>query len=244
MIFAAGLGTRLRPLTDTRPKALVEIGGRTLLDITISRLREAGCGRIVVNVHHFAQMIADHIARHYAGEDILISDESDLLLDTGGGLRHALPLFESTEPILIHNVDILHNADLRQFHRQATEKSSNTAALLVSPRQTTRYLLFDTAMRLTGWTNTATGETRGFGPPDHSLRYAFSGIHIVSPAIAKLLDQYATDHGDVFGITPFYIEMASYACFRGIIAPSLRLLDVGKIETIEKLNHTDTRTML
>lgn len=228
LIFAAGLGTRLRPLTDTRPKALVEVGGRTLLDITIDRLRRAGCGRIVVNVHHFGQMIIDHIAANYAGQDIVVSDERDRLLDTGGGLRKALPLFGNDEPVMIHNVDVLHNADLSALSCEC----GALATLLVSPRTTQRYFLFDSSMRLGGWTNTATGETIGAG----SLRYAFSGLHIVSPAIAPLLDAYAAEHGDAFGITPFYIATCGKALVRGVVDERLRLLDVGKTAALPQAN--------
>ena len=164
MILAAGLGTRLKPLTDTMPKALVPVGGTPLLDIIIRKLHSQGYDRFVVNVHHFAQQIIDHLAQnypptsitHHPSPNILISDESDALLETGGGLKKAQELFRDDEPILIHNVDILDNVDYQWFARQ--HQSDEDAVLLVSRRKTKRYLLFDSAMRLMGWKNIETGE--------------------------------------------------------------------------------------
>ena len=141
MIFAAGLGTRLKPLTDTKPKALVEVGGKPLLWHVIHRLRQAGFGRIVINVHHFASQIVDYVHAHDDfGLDIRISNEQETLLDTGGGIRHAAPLFDADSPVLIHNVDILSSVDLKQLYEAAGDAD---AALLVSERTTKRYLLFD-----------------------------------------------------------------------------------------------------
>ena len=163
MILAAGLGTRLRPLTDTMPKALVPVGGTPLLDINIRKLQSQGYDRFVVNVHHFAQQIIDHIQVRWCGgtsvpPTILISDETDALLETGGGLKKAQDLFRPDEPILIHNVDILDNVDYAWFARQ--HQPDEDAVLLVSRRQTQRYLLFDNAMRLMGWINRETGEIK------------------------------------------------------------------------------------
>ena len=146
MILAAGLGTRLKPLTDTMPKALVPVGGTPLLDIIIRKLHSQGYDRFVVNVHHFAQQIIDHLAQnypptsttHHPSPNILISDESDALLETGGGLKKAQDLFRDDEPILIHNVDILDNVDYQWFARQ--HQSDEDAVLLVSRRKTKRYL--------------------------------------------------------------------------------------------------------
>ena len=155
MIFAAGLGTRLKPLTDTMPKALVRVGGQPLLWHVINKLKLAGYERIVVNVHHFAGMIVDYLkANDNFGLDIRISDESAMLLETGGGIKKALPLFDPSEPILIHNVDILSDLDL-------TALPTDAPLLVVSQRQTKRYLMFDDDMRLQGWTNIETGEVKG-----------------------------------------------------------------------------------
>jgi len=153
MIFAAGLGTRLKPLTDTMPKALVRVGGQPLLWHVIMKLKAAGYERMVVNVHHFADQIIDYLqANGNFGTDIRISDERDGLLETGGGIKKALPLFDPESPILIHNVDILSNLDFNTLPTDAP-------LLVVSPRQTKRYLLFDETLRLQGWTNI---ETRFF----------------------------------------------------------------------------------
>ena len=159
MILAAGLGTRLRPLTDTIPKALVPVQGKPLLAHVIERLQAAGYQRIVVNVHHFADQIEQYLRiNQNFGLDIAISDERQQLLDTGGGLKKAAPLFDPDEPVLIHNVDILDNVDYEWFYRQHLPEED--AVLLVSRRDTKRYLLFDSAMRLMGWTNIETGEVK------------------------------------------------------------------------------------
>lgn len=229
MIFAAGLGTRLRPLTDTLPKALVPVGGRPLLAITAARLRAAGPTEAVVNVHHFADQIKDYVRDNDLGMPIKISDESKGLLDTGGGLRQALPLFTpSDQPILIHNVDILSNADLAAFVEHHIHAD---ATLMVSERETQRYLLFNDEMRLVGWTNVSTGEVR---TPYENLdlsqcrKLAFAGIHCVSPTIGAAMESYP----EKFSITNFYIENCHRLVIRGYIQPELRLLDVGKQDTL------------
>jgi len=170
MIFAAGLGTRLKPLTDTMPKALVRVGGEPLLAHVIHRLCDAGFTRIVVNVHHFADQVVDYIESHNRfGLDIRISDETESLLDTGGGIRKAASLFDNRSPILIHNVDILGNVDLAGFYAHdervvcpdcGVPHMLVGAQLLVSWRKTLRYLLFNERMLLVGWVNVATGEVK------------------------------------------------------------------------------------
>src|SRR4051812_47099 len=148
MVLAAGLGTRLRPLTDTRPKALVEVGGRTLLEITLSRLRESGVGEVIVNVHHFADMIMDCVKMHdNFGMHIEISRE-EILLDTGGGLKKAAWFFEnSDEPFILHNVDVVSTIDLKRVVRFHMEHQAS-ATLAVKDRNTSRYLLFNDALQL------------------------------------------------------------------------------------------------
>lgn len=229
LLFAAGLGTRLRPLTDTMPKALVPVGGRPLLDITLQRLLDAGVTEAVVNVHHFGEQIIDYVATHDLGVRVTISDERDLLLDTGGGLRKALQYFDGEERILIHNVDILSNADLAAFYR---DNDDLDVALLVSDRPTQRYLLFDDAMRLVGWTHIGTGEVRTPYPTLNVAqchRYAFSGIHIVHPRICTLM----ADWPAVFPIMDFYLRHCDRLHIRGQVAHDLRLLDVGKQDTLK-----------
>ena len=233
MIFAAGLGTRLKPLTDTMPKALVRVGGQPLLWHVIHKLKHAGYERIVVNVHHFAGQIVDYLkANDNFGLDIRISDESDMLLETGGGIKKALPLFDPTEPILIHNVDILSNLDL-------TALPTDAPLLVVSQRQTKRYLLFDDDMRLQGWTNIETGELKGpvANSPLSTVhcqleKLAFSGIHMFHPSLAPLL----ADWPERFPIMDFYLKACGDHLIRGYEARDLRLLDVGKLDTLDKAN--------
>ena len=232
MIFAAGLGTRLKPLTDIMPKALVSVGGQPLIWHVIMKLKAAGYERIVVNVHHFAQQIVDYLkANQNFGLDIRISDESEQLLETGGGIKKALPLFDPSEPILIHNVDILSNLDL-------TLLPTDAPLLVVSQRQTKRYLLFDETMRMQGWTNIETGEVKGpvaNGLPQTShltslRKLAFSGIHLFHPSLAPLLAEWP----DRFPIMDFYLKACADHRIVGYEAKNLRLLDVGKLDTLDK----------
>ena len=232
MIFAAGLGTRLRPLTDTMPKALVRVGGQPLLWHVVQRLKAAGYERLVVNVHHFAQQIVDYLsANDNFGLDIRISDETGGLLETGGGIRKALPLFDPASPILIHNVDILSNVDLTKC--QTLCEVAPDALLLVSRRKTKRYLLFDDEMILDGWTNIETGEVRSPYPaldPADCRQLAFSGIHVIWPRVFPLLEQMP----ERFGIIDFYLKYCHQCAFLGYEKKDLRLLDVGKLDTLDQ----------
>jgi NDP-sugar pyrophosphorylase family protein len=234
MIFAAGLGTRLKPITDTLPKALVPVGGEPLLHHVIVKLREAGYDDLVVNVHHFASLIEDYLATHDYGVKIQISDETEALLETGGGIAHARDLLLPTEePILIHNVDILSNLDLAWFRSQVRPEAVST--LLVSERKTSRYLLFGPDMRMMGWTNVSTGEVRSPYPPEAlegCKRYAFAGIHNVSPAIFKAFEDAAMP--DRFPIMDFYIEQCKNHPFYGVVAQDLKLVDVGKLDSLDQ----------
>lgn len=236
MVFAAGLGTRLKPLTDTMPKALVPVGEKPLLGHLLDRLRAAGFCDVVVNVHHFADMIEDWCRLHPMGMSIRFSDEREQLLETGGGIKHAEPLLrDARDGFLIHNVDILSNADLYAF---AEAGKGRAATLLVSERKTQRYLVFDDEMRLVGWTNTATGEVRSPFPEilaDPSLlvssryhKYAFAGIHYMSPKLFA----YFQDFPDRFSIIDFYLKLCAEEAVYGYVQPGLRLMDVGKIDTL------------
>ena len=233
MIFAAGLGTRLKPLTDTMPKALVRVGGEPLLWHVIQKLKAAGYERIVVNVHHFAQQIVDYLQQNENfGLDIRISDESDGLLETGGGIRKALPFFDPDSPVLIHNVDILSNfgLDLRAWPQQETVPD---ALLLVSQRKTKRYLLFDDEYILDGWTNIETGEIRSPYPlldTSGLKQLAFSGIHVIWPRVFPLLQQMS----ERFGIIDFYLKYCHQCAFIGLEQKDLRLLDVGKLDSLSE----------
>ncbi len=234
MIFAAGLGTRLKPLTDRMPKALVPVAGKPLLQHVLDKLRAQGFDNIVVNVHHFAGQIVSYLK----GTDVKISDETAELLETGGGLKRALPLFGDKGQVLIHNVDILSNVDLRDFYGQAQD---NDATLLVSWRETKRYLVFDDDMRLVGWTNLATGEVRSpyreiaemdftdsSSVPKNLHLYAFSGIHCISQKLQPLLEQWP----DRFPIMDFYLKECKDIKIKGVVKQDLRLMDVGKIDTL------------
>ena len=229
MLFAAGLGTRLRPLTDTMPKALVPVAGRPLLHHVILRLKAAGFERIVVNIHHLGQQIIDDLAaNHNFGLDIRISDERDMLLDTGGGIKKALPLFDSESPILIHNVDILSNIDLAALYDSPYPGHAD-AALLVSPRETKRYLLFDKSNCLVGWINKETGQVKSPYPEvDYSEMLAFSGIHVMMPSLFPFLNTWP----DRFPIIDFYLHHCNETDIRAVVKKDLRMLDVGKIDTL------------
>lgn len=231
MIFAAGLGTRLKPLTDTMPKALVSVGGDPLLKHVIIKLKNAGFERVVVNVHHFAQQIIDYLAaNNNFGLDIRISDESEMLLETGGGIKKAIPLFDADSPVLIHNVDILSNVDLSAFYDLS---SNNNATLLVSERKTKRYLLFDEQMNLKGWTNVETGEVKSpYVPLDVEplQRLAFSGIHVISPSMFPCFDEMPQR----FSIIDFYLKFCCNYPLRGYRKTDLRLMDVGKTDTLKE----------
>ena len=235
MIFAAGLGTRLKPLTDTMPKALVRIGGEPLIKHVILRLKEAGFQRIVVNVHHFAQQIIDYLEENeHFGLDIRISDETEQLLETGGGIKKARDLFDPHSPVLIHNVDILSNVDLTAFYDHACSSGAE-ATLLVSERQTKRYLLFDDKYRLVGWTNKETGEVKS---PHNWVKdelqslqmLAFSGIHVFSPALFPMMDQWP----DRFPIIDFYLKACATHPLSGYVADNLRMIDVGKLDSLQQ----------
>ncbi len=231
MIFAAGLGTRLRPLTDTMPKALVRVGEKPLLDHVLDRLESAGFERVVINVHHFADQIVDYVNEHpRTCMDILFSDEREALLETGGGLRKAASLFSSDSHVLIHNVDILSNVDLGELYSHAADAD---ATLLVSERQTSRYLLFDEGMLMKGWTHIGTGEVRSPYPSlDPSLyrKLAFAGIHVISPRLLQMMQGWP----ERFGIIDFYLSLCDKVRIKGYLKTDLRLMDVGKLDTLEK----------
>ena len=232
MIFAAGMGTRLKPLTDVIPKAMVPVGDRPLLQIVIERLVDAGVTHFVVNVHHHAGQIRNFISLYQKANPHLsfrISDETDQLLETGGGVRKAAGLFCPGLPVLIHNCDILSNLDLASVY----DAPQCDATLVVSERKTQRYLLFDRQMRLVGWTNIATGEVRSPYPdidPDQCLMYAFSGIHLLSHNALNAMQPYP----ERFPIMDFYLDNCDKLIIKGKAVSYLQLLDVGKLDTLEQ----------
>ena len=231
LIFAAGLGTRLRPLTNDRPKALVEVNGHPLLAHNILKLKAAGFDHIVVNIHHFGEQIVQYLDAHQNfGIDIQVSDERGLLLDTGGGLRKAMPLFRDANPVLVHNVDIVSEADVAALYRQS-QQNTGVATLVVNQRQTSRYLLFDHDYRLRGWTNIQTGVVKG---EKAEVQRAFSGIHIVRPELAQYLNKYKGDEVP-FPIMDFYLHLCNQAEICAIELPeTCRWVDCGKVESLTK----------
>ena len=233
MIFAAGLGTRLRPLTNDRPKALVEVGGVAMLERVITRLKSHGITEIVINIHHFGEKIIEFIKENNNfGINIYISDERDLLLDTGGGILKAQQWLNGNEPIIIHNADILTDFDLHKMVEQHINSDAD-ATLLVADRKTARYFYIGENNRLNGWTNISTGEVK---PADYialntdKLR-AFGGVHIVSPSIFSELQNYSTE--PKFSITPFYIDRCKDLKIMGYTPnEKYQWHDIGKIESI------------
>ena len=254
MIFAAGLGTRLKPLTDTLPKALVPVCGKPLLEHVARKLQAAGIDEAVVNIHYFADKIEEWVKaqpwiteskENKAPEQMLmeISDERELLLETGGAVLHARRYLQGCGRFLIHNVDILSNCDINHFASQVREDS--LASLLVSERKTTRFLLFNPEdMRLVGWMNTDTGDHHVTSPaidPANCRALAFSGIHILSDKVLELMEEYVkekslpTDEktGTRFPIMSFYMWAAVKYPIYGVVAENLEFIDVGKLDALK-----------
>jgi mannose-1-phosphate guanylyltransferase len=208
MILAAGLGTRLRPLTDTRPKALVEVAGRTVLEITLSRLRDSGVREVIVNVHHFPDMILGFLEKnHNFGMQIEISRE-EVLLDTGGGLKKAAYFFledpgSLESPFILHNVDVLSTIDLRRVVQFHTENQA-LATLAVQDRKTSRYLLFDEKSRLCGRRSAPDQKDESVRPSQQAQALAFSGIHVISHRLFGLM----SEEGN-FSIITSYLRLAA-----------------------------------
>ena len=230
MIFAAGLGTRLQPITNDTPKALVEVGGKTLLQWQIEMVRDAGIRDIYINIHHFPDLILNYLQEHdYFDCHLMVSDERERLLDTGGGLKRVESLECREEGILALNVDILSNIDLKALI-EAYEKDG-ISRLVVSKRETSRYLLFDESNRLVGWKNIATGEVKPYSstplPPYTSL--AFSGMQILSPRVcARLLDK----EEDVFSLIDFYLDICQKEILQAYEPEDYQMLDIGKLAVI------------
>lgn len=225
MIFAAGLGTRLRPLTDRMPKALVPVGGVPMLQRVIEKLKSAGFSEFVVNVHHFAPMIEDFLAGSgNLGVHIDISRETSEPLETGGGIKKAEAFLRGGR-FLVHNVDILSDLDLGWFLSRDSEDALATL-LVTDSEDADRFLLFDDGMRLAGWTNVRTGEVKSPYPdfdPSSCRRLSFCGIHILSPEVFGIMREWPVK----FSIIDFYLAAAATHCIRGVYAPGLKLIDIG-----------------
>ena len=229
-LLAAGLGTRLRPLTNDRPKALVEVSGKTLLEINLNNLIQQGATRIVVNVHHFADKVIEFIKQRSWEAEILVSDEREMLLDTGGGLKKASTLLSGKEPVLIHNVDILSRLNFAELVRQQV-RTKAIATLAVSPRETSRMLLFDEEGALVGWHNRNKEEYIWSRSEEiFSSELAFSGIALIQPQILEMLPP-ATNP---YPIIPAYLDIAREHLIDHYSHSPSHWLDVGKPETLAK----------
>jgi NDP-sugar pyrophosphorylase family protein len=217
MVLAAGLGTRLRPLTNDRPKALVELAGKSLLEITLGRLRSFGIQDVIVNVHHFAGLIEEYLETHRNfGMHIAISRE-ETLLDTGGGLKKAAWFFDDDEPFVLHNVDVISNIDLKRLREFHVERNA-LATLAVQNRDTSRYLLFDSDLHLRG--------RKPVRDPDF-LSLGFSGIHVISPRLLRLLEEGS------FSIVSSYLDLAARGeAILGFLADEYYWRDLGKPEDL------------
>lgn len=254
MIFAAGLGTRLKPLTDTLPKALVPVCGKPLIEHVARKLLHAGIDDVVVNIHYFADKIekwiadtpwvtTDEVPAMDCEMRIAVSDERAMLLETGGAVLHARRFLEGCGRFLIHNVDILSNCDIKWFESQVADDA--VATLLVSKRETTRFLLFDPeTLRLVGWLNTDTGDYHIVSSeilPEKCRKLAFSGIHILSDKVLALMEQYVAEKGLAvdeingvrFPIMSFYMWLATKEPVYGVVAENLEFIDVGKLDALK-----------
>lgn len=222
MIFAAGLGTRLRPLTENIPKALVRIHGRTMMDRVLEKLKSSGFDEVIINLNHHAGLIREYLSENKNfGLSISISDESDLLLDTGGGLKKARAFFNDGNPFLVHNIDILSNIDLRelyQFHLQYNP----TATLALQSRKTDRVLLFDKDFNLAGWKNKATGKIKLPVPKEVVVEMGFCGIHVISPEIFSHMKR-----DGVFSIIDTYMDLIPYRSIKGFDVKDVYWADIG-----------------
>ena len=229
MVLAAGLGTRLEHFTLERPKALVEVNGKPLLAYVVEKLVSSGFNEIVVNVHHFAEQITDYLKNNNFGAKISICDETNRLLDTGGGILKAKPFLDGEEPFLVHNVDILSDINLNQlidFHT----KSGSFATLAVGERKSSRQFFFDEHMRLAGWRNNLTGKEIITHQSDSPLKgFAFAGIHVISPEFFQKIHTKGA-----FSIVDAYLSLCSNQKIVGYNTSTNFVLDVGKPNNLEK----------
>lgn len=233
MIFAAGLGTRLRPLTDSIPKALVPVRGVPMLERVICRLRDSGLSEFVVNASYLSGQIVDFFGSHDLGVKVELSLE-DEPLETGGGIKKASSLLAGAGRILIHNADILSDLDVRWLigqDRMLSEQDGAAATLLLTDSEADRYLLFDKEMHLAGWTNVRTGEVKSPYPdfdPAAYRRFSFCGIHIISESILPLMEEWP----DKFSIIDFYLRTCASLPVCGVVADRLHLIDIGSPEKL------------
>ncbi|MBV9989091.1 MAG: NTP transferase domain-containing protein [Chitinophagaceae bacterium] len=228
MIFAAGLGSRLKPWTDHHPKALAVVNGKSLLQRNVEYLQGFGITELIVNVHHFASQIIAAIADNNGwGSSITISDETDEVLETGGGLKKAGWYFKDPADFVVMNVDILTDLDLGAMISRHRQKAP-LATLAVSERQTSRYFLFDNDERLSGWRNVKTGEEKIARDAGNFIQKAFSGIHIIDHSIFRKMDR-----AGKFSMVDVYLDLAKDNVIRSFDHTGARLIDVGKPESLE-----------
>lgn len=231
MIFAAGLGTRLKPLTNDKPKALVTVNGTTLLELTINKLIQHGFNEIIINIHYFGNQIIDFLkSKNNFNISITISDESELLLDTGGGLKKTAYFFNDNKPFLVHNVDIVSEINLTELYAQHLQ-SDAIATLAVKNRKSSRYFIFDENLFLCGWKNEKTGETVSANNNKPTFNLAFSGIHVLSPEIFNFIK----DEG-VFSITNSYLKIAATEKIKAYSHDDAFWMDAGTPESIKTLS--------
>lgn len=230
IILAAGLGTRLKPLTDSVPKALVKIDNKTLLEYAIEKLIKNGVNEFVINVHHFSQLVKDFVQTlNYPNICIKISDETDLLLDTGGGIKKAASYFNDNDPFIVYNVDVFTDLNLKEMMKYHLQKKA-MVTLAVSDRKTSRYFLFDDNLMLKGWKNEAKGEILPNGLSEKNLsKLAFSGIHIISPEFMNALEKEGR-----FSITTEYVFLCNKYSIYGFDHTGVKWLDLGKLDALKE----------
>lgn len=229
LILAAGLGSRLMPITASIPKALVSINGITLLELAVMKLAREGFSDIIVNVHHHAGLVMEFLNRHhFQGVNISISDESSILLDTGGAILKARWFLDGKEPFVVHNVDVISDISLKALFTEHFERGG-LATLSVTDRQTRRYLLFDDTLKLSGWTDSSSREIRWVGNPIPKARpLAFSGIHMINPEIFRLMEEVGR-----FSIIDTYLRIARTNVIYGYLQPGHTWFDLGKPDQLE-----------
>lgn len=228
MIFAAGLGTRLKPLTDQIPKALVKVNGLPLLEHVIIKLINSGVTEIIVNVHYLSNQIIDFLNhKNNFGIRIEISDESDQLLDSGGGLKKASWFFNSDEPFILYNTDIISDINISEMMNYH-QKSNAIATLAVRKRESSRYFLFNNDFELCGWKNVKTSEKIISKLYDNLNQYAFSGIHIINPEIFQYIDQ-----TDKFSIVDTYLKLSRNKTIKGFDHTTSYWFDIGDIKKLD-----------
>jgi NDP-sugar pyrophosphorylase family protein len=229
MIFAAGLGSRLRPLTNDIPKALVQFNGEPLIAGVVRKLIAAGVTEIVVNLHHFANELRNYLTENQFGVTIHFSDETRFLLDTGGGLKKAAEFFNDSKPFFAYNVDILSNINLVKLYNQHIENNS-IATLAVRNRKSSRFLLFDNNLQLSGWENIVTNELRLINGIRENLHpYAFSGIQVIDPKVFDLVAEVGK-----FSIIDVYLRIANIERIKAYIHDEDYWFDLGTIKQLQE----------